>query len=180
MSIKRISVLNLCHVLKPFVKSTPAPHLTKVLNRQYRNTIANLRLSSHPLLVETRRYTRVPREEMRCVYSNTRVIADEYHFVIRSMTGILEQLKWETLKKRRRDRRLILLYKGLKGKASVPTDDLIPKNHHSMTYEVPIANIDIYKCSFSSSPLGIAMRFQTLLTSLLRVPRTVLLRSLLW
>ena len=24
MSIKRISVLNLCHVLKPFVKSTPA------------------------------------------------------------------------------------------------------------------------------------------------------------
>ena len=26
MSIKRISVLNLCHVLKPFVKSTPDPH----------------------------------------------------------------------------------------------------------------------------------------------------------
>ena len=26
MSIKRISVLNLCHVLKPFVKSTPGKH----------------------------------------------------------------------------------------------------------------------------------------------------------
>ena len=26
MSIKRISVLNLCHVLKPFVKSTPGRH----------------------------------------------------------------------------------------------------------------------------------------------------------
>ena len=30
-----------------------------------------------------------------------------------SMTGILEQLKWESLKKRRKDNRLILLYKGL-------------------------------------------------------------------
>ena len=29
--------------------------------------------------------------------------------------------------KRRKDNRLILLYKGLKGKASVPTDNLIPK-----------------------------------------------------
>ena len=43
------------------------------------------------------------------------------------MTGILGQLKWESLKKRRKDNRLILLYKGLKGKASVPTDGLIPK-----------------------------------------------------
>ena len=69
------------------------------------------------------------------------------------MTGILEHLKWESLKKRRRDNRLILLYKGLKGKASIPTDDLIPlvrrcRNDHSMTYQVPIANTDIYKCSF--------------------------------
>ena len=30
---------------------------------------------------------------------------------------ILGQLKWESLKKRRKDNRLILLYKGLKGKA---------------------------------------------------------------
>ena len=44
-----------------------------------------------------------------------------------SMTGILRQLKWESLKKRRKDNRLILLYKGLKGKASVPTDDRITK-----------------------------------------------------
>ena len=48
-----------------------------------------------------------------------------------SMTGILGQLKWESLKKRRKDNRLILLYRGLKGKASVPTDDLnIPKTRH--------------------------------------------------
>ena len=36
------------------------------------------------------------------------------------MTGILGQLKWESLKKRRKDSRLILLYKGLKGKARIP------------------------------------------------------------
>ena len=45
-----------------------------------------------------------------------------------SMTGILEELKWETLQKQRKDNRLILLYmyKGLKGKARIPTVDLIP------------------------------------------------------
>ena len=43
------------------------------------------------------------------------------------MTSILEKLKWDSLKKRRNDNRLILLYKGLKGKARIPTNDLIPK-----------------------------------------------------
>ena len=42
------------------------------------------------------------------------------------MTGILGQLKWESLKKRKKEDRLILLSKGLKGKARIPTDDLIP------------------------------------------------------
>ena len=67
------------------------------------------------------------------------------------MTGILGHLKWESLKKRRRDSRLILLYKGLTGKASIPTDDLIPLVRrcriHSMANQVSIANTDIYKCS---------------------------------
>ena len=68
-------------------------------------------------------------------------------------TGILGQLKWESLKKRRKDNRLILLYKGLKGKASIPTDDLLPKtrhgrNQHSKAFQTPIANTDVYKCSF--------------------------------
>ena len=45
------------------------------------------------------------------------------------MTGILKESKWETLQKRRKDNtcRLILLYKGLKGKARIPIVDLIPK-----------------------------------------------------
>ena len=54
-------------------------------------------------------------------------------------------------RKRRKDR-LILLYKGLKGKASIPTD-LIPKtrrgrNQHFMAFQTPIANTDVYKGSF--------------------------------
>ena len=44
-----------------------------------------------------------------------------------SMTGILEELKWETLLKRRKDNRLILINIGLKGKARIPTIDLIKK-----------------------------------------------------
>ena len=99
------------------------------------------------------------------------------------MTGILEHLKLESLKKRRRDSRLILLYKGLKGKAIIPTDDHIPlvgrcRNDHSMAHQGPIANTDIYKCSFPPRPLGIGMHFQTLLTPLLKVPRMVLLSTL--
>ena len=74
-----------------------------------------------------------------------------YNYETGSMTGILGQLKWESLKKRRKDDILILLYQGLKGKTSVPTDDLIPRhcrNQHSMAFQTPIANIDVYKCSF--------------------------------
>ena len=56
-----------------------------------------------------------------------RFVTGNYNYETGSMTGILGQLKWESLKKRRKDNRLILLYKGLKGEASVPTDDLIPK-----------------------------------------------------
>ena len=71
------------------------------------------------------------------------------------MTGILGQLKWESLKKRRKDNRLILLYKGLKGKARIPTDDLIPKtrrgrNWHSLSFQIPSASKDAYQ--YSSFP----------------------------
>ena len=63
------------------------------------------------------------------------------------------QLKWESFKKRRKDNKLILLFKGLKGKASIPTDDFIPKtrsgrNQQSRAFQTPIANTDVYKCNF--------------------------------
>ena len=46
----------------------------------------------------------------------------------------------------------ILLYKGLKGKASIPAGKLIPKtrrgrNQRSKAFQTHIANTDVYKCS---------------------------------
>ena len=80
-------------------------------------------------------------------------VTGNYDFETGSMTGILGQLKWESLKKRRKDSRLILLYKGLKGKARIPTDDLIPKNRrcrnqHSLAFQIPSASKEAYKSSF--------------------------------
>ena len=43
----------------------------------------------------------------------TRFVTGNYLFETGSMTGILGQLKWDSLKKMRNDSRLILLYKGL-------------------------------------------------------------------
>ena len=68
-----------------------------------------------------------------------RFVTGNYNFETGSMISILGQLKWESLKKRRKD--------------SVPTDDLIPKtrrcrNQHSMAFQTPIANTDVYKGSF--------------------------------
>ena len=82
-----------------------------------------------------------------------RFVTRNYVYETGSMTGILGQLKWESLKKRRKDNRLILLYKGLKGKARIPTDDLIPKtrrgrNQHSLAFQIPSASKDAYKYSF--------------------------------
>ena len=79
-----------------------------------------------------------------------RFVTGNYNYETGSMTGILGQLKWESLKKRRKDNRLILLYKGLKGKASIPTETKTRRcrNQHSMAFQPPIANTDVYKGSF--------------------------------
>ena len=82
-----------------------------------------------------------------------RFVTRNYSYETGSMTGILEELKWETFQKRRKDNRLVLLYKGLKGKARIPTDDLIPKNRrcrnqHSSVFQIPTASKDAYKKSF--------------------------------
>ena len=93
-------------------------------------------------------------EELKSVQKcAARFVTGNYSYETGSMAGILGQLKWESLKKRRKDNRLILLYKGLKGKASVPTDGLIHKtrhcrNQHSVAFQTRIANTDVYKGSF--------------------------------
>ena len=55
------------------------------------------------------------RKELEKVqYRAARFMTGNYVFETGSMTGILGQLKWESLKKRKKDSRLILLNKGLK------------------------------------------------------------------
>ena len=93
-------------------------------------------------------------EELEKVQNRTaRFVTRNYVYETGSMTGILGQLKWESLKKRRKDNRLILLYKDLKGKARISTDYLIPKarrgrNQHSLAFQIPSASKDAYKYSF--------------------------------
>ena len=82
-----------------------------------------------------------------------RFVTGNYVYETGSMTGILKQLKRESLKKRRKDSRLIMLYEGLKGAASLPIQDLVPsirrtRNHHSLAFQIPMAGTDIYKSSF--------------------------------
>ena len=84
-----------------------------------------------------------------------RFVTRNYSYETGSMTGILEELKWETLQKRRKDNWLILMYKGLKGKARIPRDDLIPKNrrcrnqHSLKSFRFPLlVRIPIRKASF--------------------------------
>ena len=60
-----------------------------------------------------------------------RFVTGNYTYETGSMTGSLEHLKWESLKKRAKNSRLIILYKRLKGAASIPTSDLVPPNRHT-------------------------------------------------
>ena len=69
-----------------------------------------------------------------------RFVTRNYIFETGNMTGFLEELKWETLQKRRKDSRLIL---------RIPTDDLIPKNRrfrnqHLMVFQMLSASKDAY------------------------------------
>ena len=82
-----------------------------------------------------------------------RFVTGNYNFETGSMTKVLEQLKWESLKQRRKGSRLLLFYKGLKGQANIPVDDLKTplrhtRNHHSDSFQVPYARTDAYRHSF--------------------------------
>ena len=69
----------------------------------------------------------VLQEELDSVQKRAaRFVTGNYKYETGSMTGILGQLKWEFLKKRRKDK-LILLYVGLKGKPVYQQMTLFPK-----------------------------------------------------
>ena len=113
-------------------------------------------------------YTDKLQEELEKVQNRAaRFLTRNYVYETGSMTGILGQLKWESLKKRRKDNRLILLYKGLKGKARIPTGDLIPKTMHSrhqqsLAFQVPSASKDVYSIASSPRLSGTGMTSLTL------------------
>ena len=96
----------------------------------------------------------VVQEELEKVQNRAaRFVTENYNFETESMTSILEGLGWESLHKRHKGSKLILLFKGLKGRASIPCDDLQPpnrrsRNQHPMAFQVPYARTDIYKYSF--------------------------------
>ena len=82
-----------------------------------------------------------------------RYVTGNYNFETGSMTKVLEQFKWESLKQRRKGSRLILFYKGLKSQANIPVDELKTplrhtRNHHSEPFQVPYARTDAYRHSF--------------------------------
>ena len=53
------------------------------------------------------------------------LVTGNYNFETGSMTSILEQLVWESLHNRGNGSKL-LVFKGRKGRASIPCDDLQP------------------------------------------------------
>ena len=126
----------------------------------------------------------VLQEELESMQKCTaRFVTGNYKYETGSMTGILGQLKWEALKKRRKDNRLIPLYKGLKGKASILTEDLIHKtrrgrNQHSKAFQTPIFLIQMF-INVASSPRlsGIGMSSQIFWSHPLKLQRIVLLNS---
>ena len=69
------------------------------------------------------------------------------------MTRILKQLRWESLKQRRKGSRLILFYKCIKGQVRIPIVDLKTslrhaRNHHSQPFQVAYSRTDDYRHSF--------------------------------
>ena len=99
----------------------------------------------------------VLQEELESVQKRAaRFVTGNYNYETGSMTGNLGQLKWESLEKRKKDNRLILLYKGFKGKASVPTDDLIPKTRRcrNQHFRLPLLIQMFIKAASSPSLSG--------------------------
>ena len=96
----------------------------------------------------------VLQEELESVQKRAaRFVTGNYNYETGSTTGILGQLKWESLKKRRKTIDLYCYIKVLKVKPVYQQMTFIPKtrgcrNQHCMAFQTPIANTDVYKGSF--------------------------------
>ena len=105
----------------------------------------------------------VAQEELEKVQNRAaRFVTGNYNFKTGSMTSILEQLGWESLHKRRKGSKLILLFKGLKGRASIPCDDLQPpnrrsRNQHPWHFKCHMLELTCISTVSFQTPLGIGM-----------------------
>ena len=57
-------------------------YINTIKNKAYRQTLSRFRLSSHQLEIETGRYVGLERDERLCRKCNTRMVEDEYHFLL--------------------------------------------------------------------------------------------------
>ena len=85
-------------------------------------------------------------------------MTSNYNYETGSMTNIINSLKWKTLQQKRKENRLILLYKGLRGKVNIPINDLQgttarDRNQREITFNVPYARTDIYNNSFITTTI---------------------------
>ena len=129
-----------------------------------------------------------------------RFVTGNYNFETGSMTSILEQLGWESPHKKRKGSKLILLFKGLKGRAiylvmtfnlPLPPPPPPPHTHtHTHTHQIDAVGISIhrhFKCHMPKlifistvsfqTPLGFGMHSMQLYSPLLKVLRTLSLDS---
>ena len=129
----------------------------------------------------------VLQEELESVQKRAaRFVTGNYSYETGNMTGILGQLKWESLKKRRKDNRLTLLYKGLnflKVKPVYQQMTLSPKLgmleiSTLWHFRLPLLIQMFIKVASSPRLSGIGMPSQILWSHLLKMQRIVLLSSL--
>ena len=95
----------------------------------------------------------VLQEELESVQKRAaRFVTGNYNYETGSTTGILGQLKWEALKKRRKDNNLYCYIKVLKVKPVYQQMTLSPKpgvaEIITMVFQIPIANTDVCIGSF--------------------------------
>ena len=105
----------------------------------------------------------VVKEELEMVQNGAaRFVTRNYNFETGSMTSILEQLGWESLHKRRKGSKLVMLFKGLKGRASIPCNDLQSpnrrsRNQHPMAFKCRMLELTFINTVSFQTPLGIEM-----------------------
>ena len=125
----------------------------------------------------------VAQEELENVQNRAaRFVTGNYNFETGSMTSILEQLGWESLHKRRKGSKLILLFKGLNGRASISCDGFNPQIDAvgiSIQWHFKCHMLELTFISTGSfqTPLGIGMHSLQIYSLLLKVLRTLSLDS---